>query len=117
MLERQKYILNRLLENDFIKKADYDLALNEINNLKIIPPNKGLIKAPHFVFMVRDYLAKKYGEDFVQRSGLKVITTLDWELQQIAEKYVLEGAERNKKFVIKVIMQVWLLKIQKLVKF
>ena len=96
LLERQKYILTRMLEKGFIKKSDYNLALNEINNLKIIPPNKGVIKAPHFVFIVKDYLTKKYGEDFIERSGLKVITTLDWDLQQIAEKVVFEGAEKNK---------------------
>lgn len=96
LFERQKYILNRLLEYDFINKEEYDLALKQTQEIKIFPPNLGLIKAPHFVFMVKDYLVKKYGEEMVEKGGLKVITTLDWELQEIAEKVVLEGAERNK---------------------
>lgn len=96
LFERQKYILNRLLEYNFINKEEYELALKQIQDIKIVPPNLGLIKAPHFVFMVKDYLVKKYGEEMVEKGGLKVITTLDWELQEIAEKVVLEGAERNK---------------------
>lgn len=53
-------------------------------------------KAPHFVLEVQDYLNKKYGEIYTQTAGLNVITTLDWELQQSAEKAVLEGANRNR---------------------
>jgi len=53
------------------------------------------IKAPHFVLEVQDYLNKKYGEEFVQTAGLTVVTTLDWDLQQAAEKAVTDGAARN----------------------
>ncbi|MBI3046201.1 MAG: transglycosylase domain-containing protein [Candidatus Harrisonbacteria bacterium] len=53
------------------------------------------IKAPHFVLGVQDYLNQKYGEDFIRTAGLNVITTLDWNLQQLAEKTVKAGADRN----------------------
>ena len=53
--------------------------------------------APHFVFYVRELLAEKFGEEFTERGGLKVITTLDFELQQIAEEEVQNGARRNEK--------------------
>ncbi len=64
-------------------------------DLKFAPNYTG-IKAPHFVIMVQEYLNSKYGEDFVRTAGLKVITTLDWKMQELAEKTVAEGAERNK---------------------
>ncbi len=58
-------------------------------------PGLTTIKAPHFAIMVQDYLNQKYGEDYVRTAGLKVITTLDWNLQQVAERVVSEGAQRN----------------------
>ena len=42
-----------------------------------------------------DYLRDKYGEEMLETGGLRVTTTLDWDLQQVAEKVVEEGAKRN----------------------
>src|SRR3989344_1637325 len=51
-------------------------------------------KAPHFVMFVKDYLEKKYGIDVLEQGGLKVTTTLNYDLQTkaevIAKKYALE---------------------------
>src|SRR3989338_4782010 len=58
---------------------------------------KETILAPHFVLYVRDQLVDKYGEEFIEQGGLKVITTLDWRLQQIAEEEIKKGAEYNEK--------------------
>jgi membrane peptidoglycan carboxypeptidase len=44
---------------------------------------------------VADYLVQKYGEDMVDTGGLKVITTLNWNLQQEAEAVVTAGVARN----------------------
>lgn len=55
------------------------------------------IKAPHFVFMVQDYLAGKYGEKTLEEGGLKVYTTLDPRLQDIAEKVVKADADKESK--------------------
>ena len=63
--------------------------------IKFAPPSLGSIKAPHFSLMVKEYLVNKYGEDIVMNGGLKVITTLDWPMQEIGEKVVEEGASRN----------------------
>ncbi len=46
------------------------------------------IKAPHFVFFVREYLTNYYGEKIVEQGGLKVVTTLDYELQTKAEEII-----------------------------
>jgi membrane peptidoglycan carboxypeptidase len=54
------------------------------------------------VFYVRDYLEEKYGKDTVLNGGLKVITTLDYQLQEKLEKIVRDGAfENDKKFKAK----------------
>ena len=88
-------------KKELLARRDYvleQLGLIEENKkeLRLAPPAVG-IKAPHFVLAVQDYLIEKYGEELVRAAGLKVITSLDWSLQQLAEKVVVEGAVRNEK--------------------
>lgn len=90
-------IKNNILENmnneGYITKEEMEAAKNtEVLFSVITQP----IKAPHFTMYVKDYLLKKYGEDTLKRKGFKVYTTLDWELQQLAEEAVREGVEKNK---------------------
>jgi len=90
---RANYILGRLYDLKYISKKDHDGAEKMTVDFA---NNKSNITAPHFVMFVREYLNEKYGENFVEKSGLKVTTTLDLNLQNIAERVVKEGAERNK---------------------
>ncbi len=76
------YITER--ERDEAKKADVSFA-----------PQSASIRAPHFAMAIQGYLTETYGDDFVRTGGMKVTTTLDWDLQQIAEKAVADGARRN----------------------
>jgi len=93
---RQEYILDRMYKYNYITKEQLDSAEKE--KVVFTPPRSG-IKAPHFVMYIKEYLENKYGRDFLEISGLKVYTTLDWDLQQIAENAVKQGAEKNgKKF-------------------
>ena len=52
---------------------------------------KTAISAPHFVLMVQDYLAKKYGEKTLAEGGLRVYTTLDSGLQKLRKKRLKPG--------------------------
>ncbi|MBI2057591.1 MAG: transglycosylase domain-containing protein [Candidatus Yanofskybacteria bacterium] len=63
----------------------------------IFKPSRENITAPHFVIMVKDYLIKKYGEEVVENGGLKIFTTLDYKLQQVAEQSINNHAEKNEK--------------------
>ncbi|MBI2514968.1 transglycosylase domain-containing protein [Candidatus Wolfebacteria bacterium] len=90
---RKNYILEQMLKLGFIDEEEKSRAQG--NKLKFASPSLGSIKAPHFVMMVRDYLNNRYGEEAVEREGLKVITTLDYRLQEIAERVVKSGAARN----------------------
>jgi 1A family penicillin-binding protein len=93
LLKRKDLILDKMAEVGFISKTEAEEAKKtEIIFSKILQP----IRAPHFVFYIREYLEEKYGEDFIKEKGLKVYTSLDWELQQEAEKIVKEGAKRNR---------------------
>ncbi len=95
LLSRKDFTIEQMQKAGYINEDQKKAAQKE--ELKFTPKATGGIKAPHFVLAVQDYLVKKYGEDFVRSSGLNVVTTLDWNLQQIAEKAVLEGAEKNTK--------------------
>lgn len=91
--DRQVWILERMARLGFISEADLEKARE--TKLKFARQSYG-IKAPHFVMYVREILAEKYGEEMVESGGLKVVTTLDWKLQEIAEIAVEAGALRNK---------------------
>ncbi len=89
---RQQYILNQLKDAKYISEEQYNTAMNEVVVFETI---KNSIVAPHFVQYVEEYLAEKYGEQSLQEGGLKVYTTLDPKLQEIAEKAVADGAAKN----------------------
>jgi membrane peptidoglycan carboxypeptidase len=95
LLARERLVLQRMYDLGKITKAQLDTALKY--KFTFQPRSTGTIKAPHFVLAVEDYLVQKYGENLVDNGGLKVVTTLDWNLQQEAETAVLQGAEQNQK--------------------
>ena len=91
---RQKFILGRMFYLGFIDEQE----LNEAKNKKIVFASPTIpIKAPHFVMEVKQYLVQKYGQEIVKKGGLRIFTTLDYELQKIAEKAVEQGAIRNER--------------------
>jgi penicillin-binding protein 1C len=94
LLARQQLVLKKMRELRMISEEEERRARE--TPLKFEAQSKG-IQAPHFAIAVQDYLVKKYGEDMVRKGGLRIVTTLDWELQQLAEKAVAEGAARNEK--------------------
>lgn len=93
--ERKNLVLKEMLKDNFIVQEEYDAAIKE----KVVFIEKGdsSIKAPHFVFYVLDYLKKKYGEEAIVSEGLRVITSLNYDLQSIGEKIAKDYALENKK--------------------
>ncbi len=92
---RKNLVLSRMLELKFITQQEYDAAKNEV--VAFVPQATAGIKAPHFVFFIKDYLEQKYGSEAVEQGGLKVTTTLDYDLQQKGEQIVKDGALQNEK--------------------
>lgn len=96
LFDRKNYIINRMSNLGYITTEEALRAKEE--ELKFLPATKN-IRAPHFVMYVRDYLVQKYGEDEVEQGGLIVTTTLDWKLQEEAEKIVNTYADRNEQLI------------------
>lgn len=93
---RKDRVLDAMLENGFISQEEHDQAMQE--KVEFQKPENFGIKAAHFVFWVREQLEEEYGPEAVESGGLRVVTTLDWELQEQAEeivkRYALENAEK-----------------------
>ncbi len=97
--QRRDFVLKRMADEGYITQEEKEEAQNDPFTFSTSYSN---IDAPHFVLYVREQLVEEYGEQIVDKGGLKVITTLDWEKQQIAENVVeeigteaLEAAEAN----------------------
>lgn len=83
--KRQEEILQKMFEQKYITRDQRDKALEQaLHFQKITNP----IKAPHFVFYVKDLLSKKYGQQTVEQGGLKVYTSLDLKVQDFAQATV-----------------------------
>ncbi len=83
--QRRNFVLRRMFEEEYITEEEKDEAQGEPLTLE---KRFGEIKAPHFVLYVRQKLVEEYGEQTVDSGGLKVYTTLDWNMQQAAETAV-----------------------------
>jgi penicillin-binding protein 1C len=92
---RKNLVLTRMVEEGFITKEEAEEAKKE--EVVFSPYEDRNLKAPHFVLYVEEYLRQKYGEDVLDTQGLRVITTLDWNLQVKAEKVATQYAETNSK--------------------
>lgn len=90
---RQKLVLEKMRNNGYITVEEFEAAKNEV--VEFEPQIVSGIKAPHFVMYVRELLAEKYGEEALAERGFKVISTLDYELQQEAERIVAEKVAIN----------------------
>lgn len=95
LIGRQETILNAMAAQGYITQEEADAAVEVDTLTKLQPRQISDIKAPHFVMYVRDQLIEKYGQKEVEQGGLRVITTLDWDKQQIAEEEVKAGVEKN----------------------
>ena len=91
--QRKVYILEQMFKSGFIDEEEKERAGN--SKIKFSEQNIGLIKAPHFVMMIKEFLVEKYGEEILEKGGLNVITTLDWKFQKAAEQTIEDGAKRN----------------------
>jgi len=93
LLTRKDYVLNRMADEGYLTEEEAEAAKQK--ELKF-SEKRIEMKAPYFTLWVKSILEEKYGEDFLREKGLKVYTSLDYELQEIAEEAVKKGIERNK---------------------
>lgn len=97
LVARQHKILDLMAEQGYISKDQAKEAKETDTLAKVKRQNLyANVYAPHFVQYVREQLEEKYGVKKVNEGGLKVITTLDYDKQKIAE----EAIDNNMKSVV-----------------
>jgi penicillin-binding protein 1A len=85
-LERRAKVLRNMLATGAIAQTEFDGALEA--PVGVTPQRYSNDKAPYFMEMVRLYLSERYGSDAVYEDGMKVYTTLDMDMQGVAERAV-----------------------------
>lgn len=92
-VNRRNHVLRRLLERRFIDSEQYRVARAAplvLGTFKGETPNVGA----YFSEEVRQHLEKKYGAEDLYSGGLAVHTTLDVEMQRLAELALRRGLHR-----------------------
>ena len=86
---RRNLVINAMLEDGKITadQAAHAKSMPILLHLQNDPNSL----APYFAEEVRRYLEKKYGTDEVHQGGLRVYTTLNQELQEAANRALLDG--------------------------
>jgi len=81
---RQEIVLDTMVRQGYITPEEAYAAKQE--PIAVHPPTERFeIQAPHFAIYVRDLLEREYG-DSMYKMGLRVYTTLDWDIQNMAQE-------------------------------
>ncbi|MHB8483891.1 MAG: transglycosylase domain-containing protein [Nitrospiria bacterium] len=83
-VERKKVVLKKMLDLHLISMEEYRKALNE--RLKIRESPQGGHSAPFFADLVHQQLSSNYSSSNLNTGGLKINTTLDVEIQKMADE-------------------------------
>ena len=90
-IERRNYVIDRLLENGWIKQADADSARKDPMNVTNRANAAHIFAGEYFAEEVRRDVFERYGEKKLYEGGLSVRTTLDPKLQVMARKTMADG--------------------------
>jgi len=99
LIGRQHYILDRMVEQKMITKKEAEDAkkVDIVATVKPLQPKYSGIKAPYFVLAAKDELEKTYLSNTTTLGGWRVNTSLDMDLQKVAEEQVAKGMTQVKR--------------------
>jgi len=90
---RRALVLEAMVDNGYATAAEAEAAKSEEI---VVKPVTTSLYAPHFTFRVREQLVQVLGEKAAYRGGYDVYTSLDWNMQQLAEKEVRQHVDALK---------------------
>ncbi len=79
---RQSQVLRRMVDEGYLTEAQATQIYNQPLNLENLRSQEDL--APHVVDYIRKYILTKYGEEMLYQGGIKVYTSIDYDLQRAA---------------------------------
>jgi penicillin-binding protein 1A len=95
-MQRQKYVLGRMLEEGYISADEFEQAQKEEVTIK--PRLNNLLDVTaYFNEQVRRYLEDRYGTETLYTGGLQVETSINLKMQQAAQKAVKENLRAHDK--------------------
>ena len=98
-LKRRNIVIKQMLDTGIITAREYDHAINtEINTDR---DRQKSTRAPYFIEYVKKNLEEILGASILYKGGLSIYTTLDYKLQQSAEKAVADGLQSLKSRMMK----------------
>jgi penicillin-binding protein 1B len=90
--KRRNVVLAKLLDDQIITRTQYDSALKEpLRHRELV---KVTNDAPFYVDYLRRELAENYSNDVLNQEGLRIYTSLDLNLQRIAERSLSAGLKK-----------------------
>lgn len=104
--DRRLTVINLMEKNGWVdaQKQHHTLSKEEAESLRKDVPKiaaiRQSIRAPHFVWHIRNQLEERYGKEMVQGGGLKVTTTLDLELQDKMQEIVTDEVAKAKGLLV-----------------
>src|SRR5258708_1313217 len=90
-IERRNYVIDRMLENGWIKQADADSARKDPLIVTSRSNAAHIFAGEYFAEEVRRDVFERYGEKKLYEGGLSVRTTLDPKLQVMARKTMINS--------------------------
>lgn len=94
---RTDQVLQNMVQQSMITEDERTKALADLQSIVFTPARQN-IRAPHFVLDVEKQVesllgisaqdSETVGASILERGGFRITTTLDWSLQQVAEKVV-----------------------------
>ena len=89
-VKRRNWVITRMLEDGYITDGQAEIA--KLKPLETTDrAEEGIVDAPYFAEEVRRTLIERYGEESLYGGGLAVRSTIDPQLQRIAQETLREG--------------------------
>jgi len=90
--KRRNVVLGKMLEERLITRRQYEAALREVIQQRELV--KVANDAPFYIDFLKRELAENYSHEVLTDEGLRIFTSLDLQLQRIAEKALVDGLKR-----------------------
>ncbi|MEK7210164.1 MAG: PBP1A family penicillin-binding protein [Candidatus Binatota bacterium] len=90
--KRRNVVLAKMLEEKLITRSQYEAAVREVMQRRELV--KVANDAPFYVDFLKRELAEIYSHEVLTAEGLRIFTSLDLQLQRMAEKALVDGLKR-----------------------
>ncbi|MBU4240362.1 MAG: PBP1A family penicillin-binding protein [Actinobacteria bacterium] len=93
--ERRNLVLYKMMRYGFLTEEEFTTAINE--QMNILPPNTIFVpkRAPYFSDYITEKVKQEYGDQSAYRGGLRIYTTIDMRLQDLAENVLAKSLNAN----------------------